>query len=576
MDISLTVLPDMRLVLEPVEVARDAEHHSATFRIVKQPAALDQYVCRAEVSTAQGSTYRLVEDSAFDLTTDIAVAGVNHLQLVYGNGGDVQRKTALAAFHVSRSINALEPSDPDYPADGIAQLQAAAFARVVGSDTAATFYNLAGQAVGVVVYPPGQGGGLDEAAANLLYLRLDGATPMNASLLINGSNRGVVFDPTGAAAAIYADGVGLRLRRAVGNTDVTIEDNSGLGITRSPILTLATGDGRYLTEAAANLLYLRLAGGFMTGDILMFQTPNLDARIGIQLGGRGARVEWDAGIVLRRGQANESVYIADNVGAGRSEVITQALGDTRYLPRTGGELSGMLICARGTSSTNLALGIGDNTTGFWRTGNTVIFTNSGNTQIQFLQAETMFLQRLNMALYGIANLADPVAATDATNRRYVDGAIAAATTPTAYRTNAYTPAEITIGATATQFLDVNFPMPATAGFRNILININPVYYSEAPGGTNWQLGYTTPLIALDQPSMAYKLAQENTAMFRAPITFTAAVDPSGGTVRVQLMARVIVGQPTLVQVGTGGTSAPSARTIVTISDLGPIAVEEAA
>jgi hypothetical protein len=58
-------------------------------------------------------------------------------------------------------------------------------------------------------------------------------------------------------------------------------------------------------------------------------------------------------------------------------------------------------------------------------------------------------------------------------------------------------------------------------------------------------------------------------MFRGVAKLTAAVDASPGTVRVLLNARVTAGPATLVQVGAGGTVAPTMRTLVSIQDLGP-------
>lgn len=169
-DISVAVLEDMRLHIAPQEVARDNEHNSATFRIVSQPSSLDALACRAEIQTDDGTTYRLVEDGAFALTNDIAVRGLGKLQLVYSDGVDVMRKTSIATFHVSPSLNAVDPSAPGF-GDGLAQLQSAAFTRAVGNNQSITFYNISGNAVDVVVYPPAGAGDLTEDRANTLYLR---------------------------------------------------------------------------------------------------------------------------------------------------------------------------------------------------------------------------------------------------------------------------------------------------------------------------------------------------------------------------------------------------------------------
>ena len=56
-----------------------------------------------------------------------------------------------------------------------------------------------------------------------------------------------------------------------------------------------------------------------------------DGEIGFNLGGRGGRIYWGNGLVLRRGGAGEDVYVENNNTTGRSRVITEASGDGRYL-----------------------------------------------------------------------------------------------------------------------------------------------------------------------------------------------------------------------------------------------------
>lgn len=214
-DISVAVLEDMRLHIAPQEVARDAEHNSATFRIVSQPSSLDALACRAEIQTDDGTTYRLVEDGAFALTNDIAVRGLGKLQLVYSDGVDVMRKTSIATFHVSPSLNAVDPSAPGF-GDGLAQMQVNAFTRAVGNNQSITFYNIGGEAVGVVIYPPAGAGDLTEDRANTLYLRkvgdqmtgpiitAPGSSATNPGLGIGDNSTG--FYRTGATMQIALSG----------------------------------------------------------------------------------------------------------------------------------------------------------------------------------------------------------------------------------------------------------------------------------------------------------------------------------------------------------------------------------
>lgn len=328
--IQVVVRDDMRLLVHPHEVGRDAENNSALFQI-RQPPTLDPYVCRAEVRTNAGRTYRLVEDGQFSLTSDIAVAGRCALQLVYSDAaGTVTRKTELAAFHINPSVNAVDPEAPGH-ADGLAQLQAAAFCRVDVAAGVVRFYNFSGQQVGQIELP----GSIEDL--DRLYLRLDGVNRMEGSLVINGPQRGIVFDAMVSAPIIYSDGLALRLRRAIGNTDVTIEDSSGASASRSPIMTLATSDGHYLRK-------------------------------------------------------------------------------------DGGQMDGPLITARGTSPTNPGIGIGDNTTGFYRSGNALQLAVAGALYMQFLASpqEVMSVYPINMATQRITNVGNATAAGDAVSRSFGD------------------------------------------------------------------------------------------------------------------------------------------------------------
>ena len=349
-DIQLEVLPDMRLFVHPQEIARDAEHNAGTFRI-SQPPALDAYACRAEIQTSKGMTYRLVTDHSFPLTNDVAVAGTNRIQLVYSNGTDTTLKTSVAAYHVSASLNALDPSAPGF-ADGLAQLQGAAFTKAEVTGNTLAFRNLGGSQIDQVTLP-----GLDTAALDASYLRRNGTNQMDASVTIIGANRGVVFDALVSGAAVYNTGTNLVLRRPAGNADVLVENNNGDAGTRSPVMTQAAADARYdaryLQQGSADARYVQQSGGFLTGPLRQLGNP---------------------------APAFDDTLVTRGYVDARPSGITEAEGDARYLQQSGGGMSGMLfmqanqpfVSAMGTGS-NPMLCIGTNDSGYWRSGGSVIY-----------------------------------------------------------------------------------------------------------------------------------------------------------------------------------------------------------
>lgn len=479
--ISVSVLDDMRLIIEPAEVARAAEHNAATFRIVRQPASLDAYVCRAEVQTAAGTNYRLVVDGEFLLTSDVAVQGVNQLQLVYSDGADITRKTYKAPFHVSASINALDESDPEFQ-DGLGQITRAAFTDVRGTDTAATFYNIAGQEVAVLPYPPGQGGGIDEATGDLLYVRRDGANTMEA-------------------------------------------------------------------------------------DLRMIPAAGTDAPIEIVLGGRFATIGWDiGGTLLRRGQAGEPVSIANNDGSQRSQIVTEQSGDQRYATLaytetayariSGANFTGPIITAPGSSVTNPGLGIGDNATGFFRAGSTLLLTVGGALYAQWLgsPASLMMTVPLNMAASnGITNLADPVAPQDAVNRRTMDAAIAAIPGPIVPASRVFIPNEITIATTPVEFFNQPFFTNDNAP-RTIVVTVYPQFSGGQPSSF-YDLEYSTNLsVGLIERSTVYPTAQGYMGGGQA-VCFAATVTPVSSQIQVSLSVRMMAANPgpDLIQIGSRAT-----------------------
>jgi hypothetical protein len=107
------------------------------------------------------------------------------------------------------------------------------------------------------------------------------------------------------------------------------------------------------------------------------------------------------------------------------DALTDRLATTFYvardfLPRIGGQMSGPLITAPGTSLTSPGLAIGDNATGFLKSGAALILGVSGSMVSQWFADSIMVTVPLNMALQKVTNVADATADADALNRRTGD------------------------------------------------------------------------------------------------------------------------------------------------------------
>jgi hypothetical protein len=154
---------------------------------------------------------------------------------------------------------------------------------------------------------PTTGGAL---TGNLIMIRGDGNPDLDPQPYIDFSLRGGAIFWQGAGAT-----AGLTLQRGGGGEDVYIQNSNGTG--RSPIATLALSDSRYL----------RLdVGGQMAGSITFAPAQGFAFQPGAN-----AIYELANSLYLRRGSTNQPIMISDNDGTNVSPIITQAMGDTRYL-----------------------------------------------------------------------------------------------------------------------------------------------------------------------------------------------------------------------------------------------------
>jgi hypothetical protein len=111
-------------------------------------------------------------------------------------------------------------------------------------------------------------------------------------------------------------------------------------------------------------------------------------------------------------------------GVGWSNV--NALG---YLSTSGGQMTGPLIARDGGSATNPGLAIGENSTGFYRSGGgqgLLVTTVSGQIVMQLQPVIAAFFIQVDMGSQRISNLGDATADADALNRRTADARYMAA------------------------------------------------------------------------------------------------------------------------------------------------------
>jgi hypothetical protein len=93
---------------------------------------------------------------------------------------------------------------------------------------------------------------------------------------------------------------------------------------------------------------------------------------------------------------------------------------SNYLDKAGGQMSGPLISMMGGSPTNPGIAIGDNSTGFYRSGNLLITTVSGQIVMQIQPTVTAFFISVNLTGKPLNAVGDPVLPDDALNLRTGD------------------------------------------------------------------------------------------------------------------------------------------------------------
>ena len=122
------------------------------------------------------------------------------------------------------------------------------------------------------------------------------------------------------------------------------------------------------------------------------------------------------------GQAAYARSRSGDGGTGWTNI--NALG---YLPLAGGQMTGPLIARDGGSATNPGLAVGDNSTGFYRTGASLLVTTvSGQIVMQLQPTIAAFFISINLTGKPLNSVGDPVLPDDALNLRTGDARYMAA------------------------------------------------------------------------------------------------------------------------------------------------------
>jgi hypothetical protein len=197
--------------------------------------------------------------------------------------------------------------------------------------------------------------------------------------------------------------------------------------------------------------YLSTSGGQMSGTLITRDggsatNPGIgigDNATGFYKGGSQLLVTTVGGsIVMQIQPALAAFFVGVNFtgkplnAVGDPVLVDDALnlrtGDARYLRTSGGTLTGTLIAKPGTGNNDLGIGVGDNQTGFYRQGSSLVAMALGFPLLVLdgNARSVVFAGPLLLGGNPITNLGIPVLPGDAATKNYVDVAIAQARSPT--------------------------------------------------------------------------------------------------------------------------------------------------
>jgi hypothetical protein len=261
------------------------------------------------------------------------------------------------------------------------------------------------------------------------------------------------------------------------------------------------GDGSAGWANINALGYLSTSGGQMTGPLITRDggsATNPGLAIGenstgfYRTGGANSLlVTTVSGVIVMQMQASLVAYFISVNFTGKplnavgdpvlpDDALNLRTGDARYmqagasefLPISGGTMTGSLISAPGTGTNNLGIGVGDNTTGFYRSGGS-LFAMALGFPLLALDGNArslLMVGPLGMGGNPVTNLGNPILPSDATSKSYVDAAIANARSPTVIYD---IPADVAISGDGSWQLLAQVPFILTrTGLSRIQITLN--------------------------------------------------------------------------------------------------------
>ena len=237
--------------------------------------------------------------------------------------------------------------------------------------------------------------------------------------------------------------------------------------------------------------FLPLTGGAMTGQLIAATGGNVgnvslgfgDALTGIYRAGGTlgfsvngvAQFQLMGALIAYFQPVNMGNFTIQSLGdpANATDALNLRTGDTRYM-RSGGPL----IAPPGTAPTDVGLGVGDATTGFYRAGTSLALAALGDVHMLFNANRTAeVLYPLTMRGNVISNLADATAADHALSRgaadaRYLQPAAADAlylrTPAVAYDV----PANVNVPASGAFVQLASVPFLTLAGNRRVMVSVS--------------------------------------------------------------------------------------------------------